>query len=279
VAIPLVRLACERPDSRGRRLSQGDGTALAHQRIAEGRVEAISAATVRRMLACHHLKPWRHHRWLSPQRPRDAALSATISERIDLDTRPVPEDELVLSVDEPTSRPPRPRLSPTRPAPPGNLPRRDAHADKRRGALTVFAACDTRSGPVVGSCAPRQRQQEFITFLEPWDAAIGHHSKTIHLVCDPVSTPHGQEVGNWLAKHPRVVVHFTPVHGSGMHQVAPWFSIFQRKRLRIADVASTALRQAKIEPCIREWNQHKHPFNWSTKSVAKVMAEVPAMAA
>jgi hypothetical protein len=57
-----------------------------------------SAATVRRMLACHHLKPWRPHRWLSPQRPRDAALSATISARIDLDPRPVPEDALVLSV-------------------------------------------------------------------------------------------------------------------------------------------------------------------------------------
>jgi transposase len=98
-------------------------------------------------------------------------------------------------------------------------------------------------------------------------------------VCDHVSTHHGQEVCNWLAKHPRLVFHFTPVHCSWMNQVEQWFSIFQRKRLRIADVESTALLQAKIEPFIREWNQHKHPFNWSTKSVAKVMAEVPAMAA
>jgi hypothetical protein len=27
------------------------------------------------------------------------------------------------------------------------------------------------------------------------------------------------------------------------------------------------------------WNHPAHPFNWSTKSVAKVMAEIPAMAA
>jgi hypothetical protein len=61
--------------------------------------------------------------------------------------------------------------------------------------------------------------------------------------------------------------------------VEQWFSILQRKRLRIADFDSKEHLQAKIGPCIREWNQHAHPFNWSTKSVAKVMAEVPAMAA
>jgi hypothetical protein len=78
VAIHLVRLACERLDSLGRSLSQWDSTDLAHQLIAEGIVEGISAATVRRILACHHLKPWRHHLWLSPKRPRDAAFYATI---------------------------------------------------------------------------------------------------------------------------------------------------------------------------------------------------------
>jgi hypothetical protein len=118
----------------------------------------------------------------------------TISELIDLYTRPLPADELVLSVDEKTSLQPRPRLSPTRPAQPGNIPSRYEHAYKRNGALNLFAAFDTRSGTVFGYCAPRKRQQEFITFLEQLDAAIGHHIKTIHLVCDNVSTHHGQEV-------------------------------------------------------------------------------------
>jgi transposase len=279
VAIHIVRLACERPDSLGRSLSPWDGAELAHQLIAAGIVEGISAATVRRMLACHHLKPWRHHLWLYPKRPWDAAFYATISELIDLYTRPLPADEIVLSVDEKTSLQPRPRLSPTRPAQPGNMPSRYEHEYKRSGALNLFAAFDTRSGTVFGYCSPRKRQQEFITFLEQLDAAIGHHIKTIHLVCDNVSTHHGQEVCKWLVKHPRFVFHFTPVHCSWMNQVEQWFSIFQRKRLRIADFESTAHLQAKIEQFIREWNQHKHPFNWSTKSVAKVMAEVPAMAA
>lgn len=74
VAIHVVRLACERPDVLGRSLSQCDGVDLAHHLIAEGIVEDISAATVRRLLADHHLKPWRHHRWLYPKPPRDAAF-------------------------------------------------------------------------------------------------------------------------------------------------------------------------------------------------------------
>jgi transposase len=279
VAIHVVRLACERPDSLGRSLSQWDCTELARQLIAEGVVEGISAATVRRILACHHLKPWRHHLWLYPKHPRDAAFYASISELIDLYTRLLHDDEVVLSVDEKTSLQPRPRLAPTRPAQPGNIPNRYEHEYKRRGALNLFAAFDTRSGIVFGQCYPRKRQQEFITFLEQLDAEIVPHIKTIHLVCDNVSTHHGKEVRQWLVKHPRFVLHFTPVHCSWMNQVEQWFSILQRKRLRIADFDSKEHLQAKIEQFIREWNQHAHPFNWLTKSVAKVMAEVPAMAA
>ena len=145
--------------------------------------------------------------------------------------------------------------------------------------MTLFAAFDTRLGQVFGACCSRKRQQEFIAFLEQLDAAIDQHINTIHLVCDNVSTHHGKEVRQWLAKHSRFVFHFTPVHCSWMHQVEQWFSILQRKRLRIADFESKEHLHAKIGQFIHEWNQHAHPFNWSTKSVAKLMAECPAMAA
>jgi hypothetical protein len=275
----VVRLACERPAALGRSLAPEEGTELARQLIAEAIVEDFSAATVRRILAYHHLKPGRHHRWLSPKQPRDATVDATGSARIDLYTRPLRDDEMVLSVDEKTSRQPRPRLHSTRPAQPGNIPHRHEHEYKRCGTLNVFAALDTRSGTVCGPCSPRKRQQEFMAFLEQLDAEIAPHLKTIHLVCDNVRTHRGQEVRQWWAKHPRFICHFTLVHGSWMNQVEPWCSIFQRNRLRIADFDSKAQLHAKIEPFIGEWKQHAHPFNWSTKSLAKVMAEVPPIAA
>lgn len=279
VAIHVVRLACERPDPLGRSLSQWDCTELARQLIAEGIVEEISAATVRRILAAHQLKPWRQHVWLSPKQPRDAAFYATVTELLDLYTRPLRPDELVLSVDEKTSLQPRPRRSPTLPAQRQNIPNRHEHEYRRAGALNLFAAFDTRSGKVYGHCYERKRQWEFIAFLEALNAELDEHIHLVHLVCDNVSTHHGQEVRKWLANHPRFVVHFTPVHCSWMNQVEQWFSILQRKRLRIVDFESKDHLRAKIEQFIQEWNQHAHPFNWSTKSVAKVMAAAPALAA
>jgi transposase len=272
VAIHVVRLACARPDPLGRSLSQWDGTELARQLIATGSVEDISAATVRRILAAHQLMPWRQHVWLYPKQPRDAAFYATVSELIELSTRPLREDELVLSVDEKTSLQPRPRRSPTRPAQPQNIPHRSEHESTRAGALNLFAAFDPRSGQVYGHCDARKRQRECIAFLEHMDQEIAAHIRTIHLVCDNVSPRHGKDVTRWFANHPRVVVHFTPVHCSWMNQVEQWFSILQRKRVRIVDFASKDHLDAKIRQFIHEWHHHAHPFNWSTKSEAKVMA-------
>jgi transposase len=279
VAIHVVRLACERPDLLGRSLSQWDCAELARQLIAEGIVPDISVATVRRILAAHQLKPWRHHVWLYPKQPRSAAFYATVAELIALYTRPLHRDELVLSIDEKTSLQPRPRRAPTRPAQPQHLPNRHEHEYKRAGALNLFAAFDTRSGQVYGHCYDRKRQREFIAFLEALDREIDEQIRTIHLVCDNVSTHHGKEVRTWLAQHPRFVVHYTPVHCSWMNQVEQWFSILQRKRLRIADFESKDHLRAKLDQFIEEWNQLAHPFNWSTKSVAKIMAEAPALAA
>jgi transposase len=276
--VQLVKLACERPDKLGRSLSQWDCTELARQLADDGIVEHISAETVRRILTHHKLKPWRHHLWLSPRTPQDAEFQARVSDIVELYTRPLRDDEVALCVDEKTSLQPRPRLHPTQPAQPG-IPNRVEHEYRRAGALNLFAGFDTRTGRVYGRCAGRKRQREFIAFLEHLDAELPATITTIHLVCDNARAHHGQQVREWLTSHPRFVVHFTPVHCSWLNQVEQWFSILQRKRLRITDFASTADLEAKLEQCIAEWNAVAHPFNWTTKSVAKVMADVTSAAA
>jgi hypothetical protein len=273
------RLAGERPETLGRSLSQGDGAALARPLVAAELVEDIAVATVRRMLARHQLKPGRHPLWLDPTHPRDAALDATVSERSALYTRPRRADELGLSVDEQPALPPRGRVHPTPPAPPGHIPPRQEPAYTRGGALNWWAAFDTRSGQVFGPCDPRKRQPEGMSFLAQLAREMEPPIKTLHIVGDQVSTHHGTAVRTWVATPSRFVLHVTPVHGSWMKQVAQWFSILPRKRLRIADFESQEHLQAKLSQFIGAWNQHAHPFNWSTTSVAKVMAKAPAIAA
>jgi transposase len=95
----------------------------------------------------------------------------------------------------------------------------------------------------------------------------------IHIVLDNLRMHQGKQGPAWFARHPRVVFVFPPVHCSWMHQAEQWCSIVHCKRLRIADFADKTHLAQQLMACVAAWNAHAHPFQWSTKSVAKVMAK------
>jgi transposase len=268
----LVKLACERPDKVGRSLSQWDCAELARQLVADQVAESISPQTVQRILASHKLKPWRKHLWLSPTVPRDAEFCKRVKNICSLYTRTLADHEMVLCVDEKTSLQPRPRKAETLPAQPGQ-PVRVEHEYTRKGALNLFAAFDTRSGKVYARTADRKRQQEFIEFLEQLDREIPASVTTVHLVMDNLRMHTGKQVRDWLEKHPRFKFHHPPVHCSWMNQVEQWFSILQRKRLAVVDFKDKAHLAERLLAFVKEWNEHARPFNWTKKSVNKVVAK------
>jgi len=190
---------------------------------------------------------------------------------------------MVLRVDEKTSKQPRPRQAPTPrknsdiltwpsfalmsrcskvgwvkgqvkmsgfvvtlPAQP-KLPVRVEHEYQRKGALNLFAAFDTRTGKVWGQTYERKRQEEFIAFLSYLDREIPPTVTLVHIVLDNLRMHKGKKVQAWLVKHPRFVLHHPPVHCSWMNQVEQWFSILQRKRLRIADFADKQALAERLE--------------------------------
>jgi transposase len=267
-----VKIACQRPDTVGRSLSQWDCAEIRRQLISDGIVESISTERVRQLLANHRLKPWRHRMWLSPKVPRDEAFAAQVQHICDLYTRPLEPHEVVLCVDEKTSLQPRTRLSPTLAARP-DQPIRVEHEYQRKGALNLFAAFDTRTGKVYGHTAERKRQKEFIEFLEQLDREIPAAITVIHVVLDNVRMHKGKQVQAWLTKHPRFMFHHPPVHCSWMNQVEQWFGVLQRKRLRIADFPDKAALAERLHAFIAEWNQVAHPFQWTSQSFDKVLAK------
>jgi transposase len=275
VALHAVRLACELPDVLGRSLGQWDCTELARQLIREAVVETISPQTVQRLLARRRLKPWRVHSWLHPKAPRDAEFVRRTRDVADLLTCELGPAEMALSLDELTSLQPRPRTAPTRAARPGE-PVRVEHEYARKGALHLFAAFDTRTGRVYGECFYRKRQVELITFLERLEAAIPPAIGAIHLLWDNVSVHHGRKVRRWLARHPRFVPHFTPVHCSWMNPVEQWLSILRRKRLRAPNFADVPALARAVRQFITEWNQIAHPFRWTARSFEKILAKAEA---
>jgi hypothetical protein len=274
VAIKLVKMACELPQSEGRSLSLWTCAELARSLRETGVVDSISPQSVQRIVASHKLKPWRVHYWRSPKAPRDEVFRAQVLEICELYTRPLGAHERVLSLDEKTSLQPRTRSSATRPPQPALVPARLEHEYTRKGALNLFAAFDTRTGEVMGILRRRKRQVEFIELLEEIDRTTPATITAIHLICDNVSVHHGKMVRAWLEKHSRFQMHFTPVHCSWMNQVEQWFSILQRKRMAAPNFDNLADLETKITAFIGEWNEVAHPFNWTSQSFNKILAKV-----
>lgn len=267
-----MKVACELPDTQGRSLSQWDCKELARQVVSAGLVGSISASTVRRILKSHHLKPWRHHLWLSPKVPRDKAFVQSIRAISRLYTRKLKRHQMVVCLDEKTSLQPRPRKAPTLPAKP-HSPIKVEQEYERKGALNLFAAFETRTGKVWGQTYERKRQEELIGFLDYLDQSISPQVTQIDVVLDNLRMHKGKKVQDWLTEHPRFRFHFPPVHCSWMNQVEQWFSILQRKRLKIANFKDKQALAERLQAFIAQWNAHAHPFNWTTQSVAKVMAK------
>ena len=272
MALHAIKIACERPQTAGKSLSTWDCQEIAGKLKEEGIVARIGRETVRKMLVAQKLRPWRYQMWLSSTVARDADFVARVKNIRALYTRPLAQDEVVLSADEKTSLQPRPRKASTLPAGPRQRVRVE-HEYTRCGALNLFSAINTRTGKVYGRTARRKRQREFLAFLEQLEAEFDASIRVIHIVLDNLRMHTGKEVQAWLCAHPRFVFHHPPVHCSWMNQIEQWFSILARKRLKIADFAGLADLDGCLMAFIAQWNQQAHAFRWSHDSFEKILSK------
>jgi hypothetical protein len=98
-------MACQLPAELAVPLSRWNCPDLAHEVIARGLVPAISASTIRRILADDTIKPWQHQSWIFIRAPDFAAKASRVLDlyaRI-FDGEPLGTDEYVISSDEKTS--------------------------------------------------------------------------------------------------------------------------------------------------------------------------------
>jgi hypothetical protein len=63
-----------------------------------------------------------------------------------------------------------------------------------------------------------------------------------------------------------------------MNQIEQWFSILQGKRWRSSDFSDLDHLAQRTMAFVLEWNAQAHPFNWSSKFAARVMAQVGTQA-
>jgi transposase len=172
-----------------------------------------------------------------------------------------PENALVLAVDEKSQMQAIDRTAPILPIMP-TTPARMSHDYVRHGTTSLFAALDISSGSVIAHHYRRHRHQEFLRFLKLIDDAVPK-DLDLHLVLDNYATHKTPKVKEWLIRHPRFHLHFTPTSSSWLNLVERWFAELTNRKLRRSAHRSVAELEADVRRWINEWNAHPKPFVWA----------------
>ncbi len=215
----------------------------------------ISNVWVARIWRKWGLRPWRRETF---KFSTDPELEAKIRDVVGLYLNP-PEKAVVLSVNEKSQIQALDRTAPILPMRPG-LPEKATHDYVRHGTTTLFAALEVATGKVTDACYPRHRHTEFLRFLK--QVAKAYPRVELHIVADNYATHKHPAVQAWLAKNPRITMHFTPTSGSWLNMVEIFFGIITRQAIRRGTFTSVKDLTSAIRRFIDGWNDRCQPFTW-----------------
>jgi transposase len=225
----------------------------------------ISFASVARIWRKWDLQPWRVETF---KFSTDPELDAKVRDVVGLYLAP-PDKAVVLSIDEKSQVQALDRTAPILPLRPG-LPEKQTHDYVRHGTTTLFAALEVATGKVTDACHPRHTHAEFLAFLK--QVAQAYPRVKLHIVCDNYGTHKHPTVKAWLARNPRISMHFTPTSGSWLNMVEIFFGIITRQAIRRGSFRSVKDLIAAIEVFIDGWNERCHPFVW-TKTADQILTK------
>ena len=230
-----------------------------------GKHLGISFASVARIWREWNLQPWRRETF---KFSTDPELDAKVRDVVGLYLNP-PDKAVVVCIDEKSQIQALDRTAPILPIRPG-LPEKATHDYVRHGTTTLFAALEVATGKVTDACHPRHTHTEFLAFLK--QVAKAYPRVPLHVVADNYATHKHPAVQAWLAKHPRVRMHFTPTSGSWLNLVEVFFGIITRQAIRRGTFTSVKDLIAAIETFIDAWNDRCQPFVW-TKTADEILTK------
>ena len=201
---------------------------------------------------------------------KDPAFATKLRDIVGLYVDP-PAHAVVLSVDEKSQIQALDRTQPGLPMKRGRCGTY-THDYKRNGTTTLFAALNTLTGEVLGTCAQRHRHQEWLVFLRKINQSTPK-DKDIHIICDNYATHKHPKVKSWLKYHKRFHVHFTPTSASWLNMVERFFRELTEKQLRRGVYASVEELEGSVMAFIETHNKAPAPYIW-TKSASDILEKV-----
>ncbi len=227
----------------------------------------VSAASVSRHWRAHGLKP---HLVRGFKVSRDPKFAEKLEDIVGLYLSP-PEHALVLCCDEKSQVQALDRTQPGLPMKKGRAATM-THDYKRNGTTTLFAALNVLDGQVISQCQERHRHIEWLKFLRQIDRETPK-DKALHLIADNYATHKHPKVQQWLEKHPRFTMHFTPTSASWLNMVERFFRDISESRLRRGVFTSVSELVTAIDEYVAHHNVDPKPFVW-TKSARDILQKV-----
>ena len=227
----------------------------------------VTTWQVRQIWEASDLKP---HRIKSFKISNDPYFAEKVVDVVGLYMNP-PDNAVVLSVDEKTQIQALDRTQPMLPLTPGRVERR-THDYKRNGTMSLYAAFDILSGEVTGRVTKRHRSKEFLDFLRQIERSVAKELD-LHLIMDNSSTHKTEAVTDWLKKHPRIKVHFTPTSASWLNAVESWFSKLEKRALYRGVFSNVKQLCDEIHRFINVHNaENAKPFKWKKNAYTIIAA-------
>lgn len=259
---------------------------LAATIINEAHAQAISRATIWRILNDADLKPHKSVYWLNSHDPDFDAKARTICRLYVAAPQLYRRGQLIICCDEKTGMQILQRKYPTQLARPGQPEKREFEYI-RHGTRALITSFVVPTGEVVWDLGLTRTSSDFAAhllhvvqrFVEwpqiTWvvDNLNTHWSLE---VCEilaamngrpflPRALRTGQQRRAFLTDpdYPYRLV-FTPTHGSWLNQVELWFSVLSRRFLRRGDFAGALEFEARLHVYLEDYNaQYAHPYRWT----------------
>jgi transposase len=227
----------------------------------------MSESTIGRIWKRFGLKPHLHKTF---KVSNDKNFSEKLEDVVGLYINP-PENAIVFSCDEKSQIQALDRTQTCLPMD-MNYTESMTHDYKRNGTTSLFAALNTATGEVIGTCKEKHTHKEWIEFLKLVEKQVPKE-KEIHIICDNYVTHKHPKVKSWLRYHKRVTVHFTPTSASWLNMVERFFRDITENAIKRGVFPSVKYLKEAIHEYLDSHNENPKPFIW-TATASDILEKV-----
>jgi hypothetical protein len=144
---------------------------------------------------------------------------------------------------------------------------------KRHGTVTLFAALNYLEGKLITRTEERHTHVEWLRFLKQIHRETPKEL-TVHIIADNYATHKHVKVKQWLKKHTRFQLHFSPTGSSWLNLVQRFFADLTGDCIREGSFPSVRELVEAIDEYLADRNQNPKRYVWRAKG-EDILRKIP----